>query len=264
MKLTKELEIAKTLAKEAGKKILEVYDSDSFEVTQKGDKGPLTKADIAANKIIVENLRKEFPEHAIFTEEETDDKKRLENEHVWIIDPLDGTKEFIAKNGEFTVNIALVFKQKPVLGVVYAPVMDELYFASEGNGSYLQKNGKIEKIRVSDRKNLNEMVLVQSRSHPSENLTRLISKHSFASIKTCGSSLKGCQVALGNADVYIRFGPTHEWDVCAMDIIVHEAGGFLTDLNGKSLTYNNENTLINGFFVSNNTMHNQLLKRLIK
>jgi len=254
------LEIAKSLAVRAGKKILKVYASGKFETSQKGNMGPLTKADLSANSIIVGNLKKKFPNHAILTEEGADDKKRLKNDYVWIIDPLDGTKEFIAGNTEFTVNIALVHGKKPIMGVVYAPARDELYFALKGFGAYLEKNGKIQRINVSDKSKLNKMVLVKSRYHPSEAIKRLVSKGLFASAKTYGSSLKGCMIAAGKADVYFRFGPISEWDICAMNIIIDEAGGILTNLSNQKIQYNSEEPKIHGFIVSNNRAHDKLIK----
>ena len=260
MQLDKQLNIAKKLAIEAGNGIMEIYNSGSFEISQKGDKGPLTKADILANNIIVDNLRKEFPDYSILTEEEADDKKRLQNDYVWIIDPLDGTKEFIARNGEFTVNVALVHKHEAVLGVVYAPARQELFFASKNDGAYLEKNGKMEKVKVSDRDKISEMFLVQSRSHPSDKLTKLMAKYAFAGIRACGSSLKGCMIAEGEADVYFRLGPINEWDICAMNAIVNEAGGILTTLDNEMIKYNSENPKISSFIVSNNEIHEKFVK----
>lgn len=260
MDLTKQLTAAKKLALEAGKKILEIYNSGSFAITKKEDDMPLTKADLMANEIIVSGLREKFLGHSILTEEEKDNKERLDNDYVWIIDPLDGTKEFISRNGEFTVNIALVYKKEPILGVIYVPVTDELFFASKNNGTYYQKNGNREKIRVSERNEISDMVLIKSRSHPSERLIDLLNKYKFAETKTSGSSLKGCVIAKGDADVYFRFGPVNEWDICAMDCIVRESGGIMTDLNGELLKYNSNNTLLKGFIVSNNKIHDKLIK----
>lgn len=267
MDLGKELEAAKELALKAGKEILKIYGSD-FEVSEKVDdnsyKSPLTEADLRANDIIVQGLRSSFPEYSILTEEEKDNKERLSNEFVWIIDPLDGTKEFIKRNGEFTVNIALVNKARPVLGVIYVPVLDELYFASKNMGAFLEKDKKTKKITVSDKTRPKEMVLVKSRSHATERLLKIIDKLKFAEINTSGSSVKGCLVARGDADVYIRLGPQNEWDICAMNAIINEAGGKMTGLNGKTLKYNKENVLIeSGFLVSNNRIHDKLLE-LIK
>lgn len=258
MDLKEQLITAKDLAVQAGKKILEIYNSKSLDITKKEDGSPLTKADIYANKIIVSGLRERFPEYSILTEEERDNKERLKNDYVWIIDPLDGTKEFISRNGEFTVNIALAYKRDPVIGVIYVPVTGELFFASRGNGAYW-KNGNVKRIHVSERDEIKDMILIKSRSHPSKKLNDLLNKYKFAKIKTKGSSLKGCAVAKGDADVYFRFGCVNEWDVCAMDCIVRESGGIMTDLDGKVLKYNSNDVLIKGFVVSNNKIHNKLL-----
>jgi 3'(2'), 5'-bisphosphate nucleotidase len=257
MDLTKELTISKDLAIKAGKEILNIYNSNNFEITNKNENNytsPLTIADTKANEIIVTKLREEFPNYAILTEEEKDDKARLNNDFVWIIDPLDGTKEFIKKNDEFTVNIALVYKNEIILGVIYVPVTNELYYATKNNGSYLQE----QKISVSANNNQKDMILVKSRSHASEKLLKIIDN--FKDTIEKGSSLKGCIIANGKADLYPRLGPINEWDICAMDIIIKEAGGTLTDLEGKDLKYNKITPLItSGFLVTNNKIHKELL-----
>ena len=259
MNLTEELNTITELAIESGKKIMEVYNSDNFNITKKDDDTPLTKADLLANEIIVSGLRKKFHGCSILTEEEKDNKERLNNDYVWIIDPLDGTKEFISGNGEFTVNIALSYKGEPVLGVIHIPVDEELFFASKDNGTYYQKGGDARRIRVSGRSDIRNMILVKSRSHADEKIMNLTNKYEFAEVKPSGSSLKGCLIARGYADIYFRFGPVNEWDVCAMDIIVRESGGIMTDLEGKPLNYNRKDTLIKGFLVSNNKIHDKLL-----
>ncbi len=259
-KYPKELEVAKELAVNSGKKIMGIYGSKEFSTRMKSDNSPLTEADVEANRIIVSGLRKEFPEDAILTEEEKDDKSRIGKDRVWVVDPLDGTKEFIARNGEFTVNIALVENRKAVLGVVFVPARNEMYFASKGNGAFFEKNGKMEKIAVSDRAEFGEMVLVKSRSHASEKLMSIIEEAGFKEIKTAGSSLKGCLVAKGKADVYIRLGPVNEWDICAMSSIISESGGKITNLKGETLKFNSENTLIKGFIASNGRAHEKLIE----
>ncbi len=256
-------EIVKKIAIDAGKKIMGFY-KEPYDVERKEDKSPLTEADLEANKIIISGLKNHFPEHAILTEEKEDDSSRLEKEYCWIVDPLDGTKEFIKKNGEFTVNIALVKNNKPILGVIYLPVKETLYYASLGDGAFKEEKGKKTKINVSDRDEINEMILIKSRSHASEKLQKIIQKNNFKDILTAGSSLKGCLVAEGKADVYYRIGPTHEWDICAMDIIVKEAGGKMTDLSGNEIKYNQRDTLINGFLVSNGRKHRELINEADK
>lgn len=247
------LQTAKQLAIKAGKEIIKIYHSQ-YDIEEKEDKSPLTTADKKANEVIVKGLEEKFPQHAILSEE-SQDKNRLDKDYVWIVDPLDGTKEFIKKNGEFTVNIALTYKQKPIVGVIYIPAKEQLFFASKDNGSFF--NNK--KIKTSSRIELKNMILIKSRSHASQQVKKFIKEKKLAEVKTSGSSLKGCLVAQGKADIYFRFGPTHEWDICAMDAILKEAGGKLTNLKGKKIKYNQEKTKINGFLASNNTIHKKLL-----
>ena len=258
MILDEELKLSKALAKEAGRKILEFYGT---ALTYIDSDNPLTIADREANKIITSKIREMFPNHYILTEEETDNKERLKGDFVWIIDPLDGTKEFINNIGEFTVNIALVFKGEPVLGIIYIPVTEEMYFAVKDKGAYLEKHN-ITKLHVSNKKDLNEMNVVKSRFHSNDKLESFLDGHGFSNVKIIGSSLKGALVASGKADVYFRFVPVNEWDICAMDIILREAGGILTDFEGNILRYNNRNTLFKNFVASNNTVHDKLLSMI--
>ncbi len=256
MNYSRELELAKQAAVEAGKRVMEYYDSNNASVYSKEDKSPCTAADLAANEIIVKKIKEEFSEDGILTEEAKDDLTRLQRSRVWVIDPLDGTKEFISHNGEFTVNIALVENNEPVIGVIYVPALKELFYGSK-EGSFVEKDGVVQKLQVSTRSNLNEMILVKSRSHSSAKEAQLETQ--FAETKVSGSSLKGCRIAQGRADVYYRFGPTHEWDICAMSCILAFAGGVMTTLEGKSLRFNQEQTLIQGFVTSNNTIHEKLV-----
>lgn len=245
-----------TLIEEINSKILQIYETD-FTITTKEDTSPLTTADLTANEMIVDYLRDKYPNHGILTEEEKDNKNRLNKDYVWIIDPIDGTKEFIKKNGEFTINIALTYRREPILGVISAPAMREIYFAEKNKGAFILKNQKVSRIKVSSKNEIENMTLAVSRSHISEHVTKLLSNFKNAVQK--GSSLKGCLIANGTADAYFRIGYTNEWDICAMDIILREAGGTLTDLNNNVITYNNENTLIKGFIASNNKIHEKLL-----
>ncbi|MFO8015562.1 MAG: 3'(2'),5'-bisphosphate nucleotidase CysQ [Candidatus Woesearchaeota archaeon] len=272
----KELETARRAAVLAGRRIMEFYsmDDEGVRAREKGERpdNPVTEADKAANDIIISELKKEFS-HPILTEESEDDRTRLESSTVWIIDPLDGTKEFIRKLDEFTVNIALVRDNEPVLGVIFVPAKGDLYHAVRGGGAFhcRERCGKemkgiegmsaSESMSVSGRDRLGDMMIVKSRFHVSEKLADIIKKAGFADSMTSGSSVKGCLVADGKADVYIRLGNVHEWDICAMDIIVREAGGAITDLRGKPLKYNKPFTLIEGgFVVSNNRAHEELLE----
>jgi 3'(2'), 5'-bisphosphate nucleotidase len=253
MKKRNEIKVLKALAVEAGQAIMKVYQTD-FAVGRKADDSPLTLADKTANEIIITGLRQSFPEYAILSEESRDDLSRLQNAYCFIVDPLDGTKEFIQRNGQFTVNIALVCRQRPVMGIIYVPVSGQLYFAGSGIGAWKEKagSGLVAQLKVSDR--IDRLVVVGSRSHASAQEAGLMGRHShlIAETITAGSSLKGCMVAEGKADVYYRFGPTCEWDTAAMQCLVEAAGGIFRQMDGSEMLYNRTNTLNDkGFFIVN-------------
>ena len=217
----KELEVAKYAAVKAGEAIMEIYNSADFGIEYKKDNSPLTVADKASNAIIVEMLKAHFPEYAILSEEEQDNLSRLENELCFVVDPLDGTKEFIKRNGEFTVNIALAHNQVSVMGVIYVPVTGELYFASEGAGAYLQmKEDEVKSLHVSDNIDISTLRVVMSSSHGCPQMDELLEKYHLTNFVKKGSSLKGCMIASGEADIYYRHNPTMEWDTAAMQCIV--------------------------------------------
>lgn len=262
--LLKELETAKKAAVLAGREIMAVYEADNAEIARKDDGSPVTQADLAANAAIIAALRSAFPKDAILTEEEIDDAERLDSDRVWIVDPLDGTKEFISRNGEFTVNIALSEKGEPVVGAVLIPAEKALYYGARGHGSFSAAGvesledldrRRARALRVSDRRLPAEMTLAKSRSHAGRKTQTLMDKVPFRRVISKGSSLKGCLIAAGEADVYFRFGPTNEWDICAMHAILAEAGGVLTDLQGLPMRYNNPKTLNSGFVASNAAIH---------
>jgi 3'(2'), 5'-bisphosphate nucleotidase len=258
-------------AKHAGEAILEVYDSD-FAVEQKDDKSPLTLADKRSHEIIEKVLEQTITVNnstvPILSEEgkETSYDEREKWEYFWLVDPLDGTKEFVKRNGEFTVNIALIHKHKPVLGIIYIPVKDVFYFAAKNFGTYKLENSRIltddlsieELIDKSQRlplvsNNKTTLTVIGSRSHTSEEFTefvrRLNEKHENVEFISSGSSLKLCLVAEGKADVYPRFGPTMEWDTAAGQAIVEQAKGTVMETEtNKPLTYN-KNNLLNPFFI---------------
>ena len=249
MNLEKMLDIIKDLSYLAGTEILKVYNTD-FNVEFKDDKSPLTVADKNANDVIVRTLKKEFPEISILSEESKDDLSRLENKYCFIVDPLDGTKEFIKKNGEFTVNIGLVEDGVPILGVVYVPVIDKMYYAAKNVGSFCMENGLEKRIKVSDI--TDNLRLVMSRSHASSKLEEMIKKHNIKHFEKSGSSIKGCLVAEGQAECYFRFNPTMEWDTCAMHAIASMAGAIVKQMDDSDLTYNRENSLNEkGFYIIN-------------
>lgn len=249
------LELCKELAIKAGQAIMEIYnDADDLQVEYKDGEMPLTVADRVSNRIIVESLRKKYPEYAILSEEEKDNKERLGNDYCFVIDPLDGTKEFIKRNGQFTVNIALSYKQKSILGVIYVPVTGELYYALKGEGSYLREaNGNIRKLIVSDITETEKLRFVMSSSHGCSEMDELIKKHNIVNFVKMGSSLKGCIIAKGEAEVYYRYNPTMEWDTAAMQCIAEEAGAIFKQMDDTEMLYNRENSLNEkGFYIINN------------
>ena len=253
MKYKNELEIAKKAAVLAGQAIIEIYNSGDFGVEVKSDDSPLTKADKASNRIIVDMMREYFPTHAILSEEERDNLDRLQNDLCFVIDPLDGTKEFVKRNGQFTVNIALSYKHKSVMGVIYVPVTGELYYAAEGYGSFLEKDGVVTELHVSkEEKAPSDLNVVMSNSHGCKEMEELLEKYQLKNFVKVGSSLKGCMIARGEADVYYRHNPTMEWDTAAMQCIVEEAGAIFRQMDDTEMLYNRENSLNDkGFYILN-------------
>lgn len=253
MNQEKVLEVLKALAVEAGKLIMEVYQTD-FAVEYKADESPLTLADQKANAVIVRGLKENFPEYAILSEEMKDDHSRMQNDYCFIVDPLDGTKEFVKRNGQFTVNIALAYQKHPLVGVIYVPVTGDLYYAASETGAYKQdgQTGEITELHVSNK--TENLIWVGSKSHSGEKEAALIEEHQsqIAEVISAGSSLKGCLVAEGKADVYYRFGPTCEWDTAAMHCIAETAGAVIRQMDHTKLLYNRENTLNErGFYIVN-------------
>lgn len=250
----KELEIAKRSAVNAGKLILEIYENAAdFDIEYKKDDSPVTRADKAADKVIAEALKDRFPQYAVLSEEEKDCEERLDNDYCFIVDPLDGTKEFIKRNGQFTVNIALAYQHRAVVGVIYVPVTGELYYASEGDGAFLETpDGEVKKLSVSDNRDISSLRFVVSNSHGCSQMDELIKKYNITNCVKAGSSLKGCMVASGQADAYYRFNPTMEWDTAAMQCIAEEAGAVFRQMDGTIMTYNRRDSRNKkGFYVIN-------------
>ena len=265
--LNEQLIISTTeIAKEAGTAITEIYMSD-FDHQLKKDLSPITAADNLSHNIITKRLKILTPEIPILSEENCDIpyKVRSEWKVYWLVDPLDGTKEFINKNGEFTVNIALIDNNTPIFGVIHIPITNQTYWGSEINGSFFaNENNDIVQISVSD--NYQDPIrLVASRSHPSDILNYLLEKIVDYEIIKVGSSIKFCLVASGQADCYPRFGLTSEWDTAAGEAIVRYAGGHVTDINGLPTTYNLKESYLNpNFIVSNGKILSEKILDLIK
>ncbi len=255
-----ELLIAMQAAQVAGQVILKIYEApETLQVDWKEDRSPLTSADREANHIIVRQLRESFPTYAILSEEEKDSLERLSNEYCFVVDPLDGTKEFIKRNGQFTVNIALAYRHESVMGVIYVPVTGELYYAAKGYGAYLKSaDGKEERLHVSDCKEKSALRIVKSNSHDCTEMEDLIARHHLDHCVRMGSSLKGCLIASGKADLYYRYNPTMEWDTAAMQCIVEEAGGVFRQMDDSLMRYNRENSLNDKGFYAINCMENRL------
>jgi len=242
------------IAREAGAAIMEIYREEAdFQVEKKGDESPLTIADRESNAIIcagLEALEEQFP---IVSEEnkEIPYDERKSFGYYWLVDPLDGTKEFIKRNGEFTVNIALVHEQRPVLGVVYVPATDELFWAAERAGAYKVVNGEIAKLHAPEFGMEDDgLRIVTSRSHLNDATKAFVDRLQAPETVARGSSLKFTVIAQGAAHIYPRLGPTMEWDTGAAQIILEEAGGKVIDEEtGASLRYNKEN-LLNPYFIA--------------
>ena len=239
------------IAKRAGKEILKIYDA-GFDVEDKADGSPLTTADRAAHRTIVDALAALTPSIPVLSEEASDIDYSVRShwQRYWLVDPLDGTREFVKRNGEFTVNIALIDNQQPVLGVVYVPVTGVMYFASHGGGAFKQlADDKAVPIAVRDFQG-GPVRVVASRSHASPALQRFLDAVGDVETISMGSSLKLCLVAEGAADVYPRLGLTSEWDTAAAQAVVEVAGGQVTALDGTPLSYNKPDILNPWFIVS--------------
>ena len=243
------------VAASAGEEILSVYDGD-FDVEIKGDGSPLTVADQRSHTIIARELARITPEIPMLSEESGEDvfRERLGWSRYWLVDPLDGTKEFVSRNGEFTVNIALIEHGEPVLGVVHTPVQGVTHLAARGVGAFKSQQHE-EPVPISVREpKADSIIMVASRSHAGPEVeaykSRVENDLGPVSITSMGSSLKLCLVAEGSADIYPRLGPTSEWDTAAAHCVVDVAGGRVTGMDGESLRYNKENILNPWFLVS--------------
>jgi 3'(2'), 5'-bisphosphate nucleotidase len=250
-------------AQEAGRATLKLYNKD-YKVYRKDDKSRVTEADLIAQKIILEKLKKY--NYAFLSEEKKDSSDRLDKEMVWIIDPLDGTNDFIDKTDQFAVMIALAKKQKIILSVVYNPAQKKLYYAIKNKDSYLQEgNNTPKKIKVSSIKSIKKARFVVSRSHLSEKIKNFLKEIKPLSIEKIGSTgVKMGLIAEGKADAYITFTPyTSQWDTAAPGFILEEAGGKITDCLGKDFIYNlTEIKNKMGIFASNKALHEKIINKI--
>jgi 3'(2'), 5'-bisphosphate nucleotidase len=234
----------------AGQAIMEVYESGDFGVDHKADDSPLTKADLASHQVIAEGLKSLTEDIPVLSEESADIpfEERQSWQKYWLVDPLDGTKEFIKRNGEFTVNIALIESGKPILSVVYVPVSQVIYAAAKGVGVFKVEGGKRSSIGVMKNSRFKPTV-VGSRSHMSDDVKAYLERLGQHELVSMGSSLKFCLVAEGKADLYPRLGLTSEWDTAAAQCIVEQAGGQVVTLDGEPLLYNTKDSLLNPHFM---------------
>ncbi|MEW8027323.1 MAG: 3'(2'),5'-bisphosphate nucleotidase CysQ [Candidatus Thiodiazotropha sp.] len=238
------------LANQAGDAILAIYNTD-FEVEKKQDNSPLTAADTAAHRVIVSTLERLTPDIPVLSEEssEVPFSTRRQWQRYWLIDPLDGTREFVKRNGEFTVNIALIEGQTATLGIVHAPVLGTTYYGIHDIGAWKKEADQpAQSIRVTGRCR-NPARVAGSRSHAGDSLMRFLTKLGDHELVSMGSSLKLCLVAEGKADIYPRLGPTSEWDTAAAQAVVEAAGGRVTTLDLQPLKYNTGDSLLNPHFL---------------
>lgn len=250
-----EIDIQKiiNISKLAGDEILKIYNDESqFNVVDyKADDSPLTIADKKSHEVIAQNLEDLYPHTPLLSEEGKDIPYEIRKywSDFWLVDPLDGTKEFIKRNGEFTVNIALIEEGYPVLGVIYAPVLDVFYYAIENEGAYKLKGNKNTNLRISRRETEN-LTAVRSRSHASPEEDEIYKKYQVTEFTSVGSSLKFCMVAERKADLYYRHGPTMEWDTGAGQAIIENAGCRMINIKTRErFSYNKESLLNPGFLV---------------
>jgi len=258
-----ELDIALQAVTEAGNAILEIY-SRKYETSTKHDDSPITEADLKSNEIIKRVLSK--TDHKILSEEDKDDQSRLSQDVIWIVDPLDGTSDFIDKTGEFTVMIALVKNKKPILGVIGWPTEKTIFVAQKEKGAFRYSENEWKKISVSEVSELSKCRVVGSRHHLSDKEKRFIEKLEIKNFTSVGSSLKVGKISSGEAEAYITItNKMKEWDSAASYCLISEAGGKMTDMRGNDITYNNK--IVNhqnGILVTNGLIHNKIVEEFIK
>ena len=251
---------------EAGERVREIYESD-FEVSKKDDNSPITKADLESNKIIRAALEKTgIP---ILSEEDVDDKSRLNSDKIWIVDPLDGTTDFVNRTGEFTIMVGLVENHVPVMGLIYWPTKQKLYYAERGMGAFCSHSDTVEEcvwevISVRETQNLEDCLALVSRHHLSDREKKILDHLKITHTASIGSSLKVTEISSGMADVYLTTtNKMKQWDTCASFCIISEAGGKITDVAGNELVYNTD--IVNhenGLLVTNGFVHNEVVSKI--
>ena len=247
----------------AGDKIVEIYESD-FKVEKKDDNSPITKADLESNRIIKEYLLQTgIP---ILSEEDADDKSRMDSEKVWIVDPLDGTQDFVNKTGEFTVMVGLVENHIPVMGLVYWPTEKKLFFAENGLGAFCHDSDGWAKISVRNVEEIEKSLALVSRHHLSDKEKKMLEHLKIDNTASIGSSLKVMEIASGRADIYLTStNKMKQWDTAASHCIISEAGGKMTDISGNDLIYNTESVNHkNGLLVTNGSIHVETVSKISK
>lgn len=246
------------IAHDAGAKIMEIYAKDDFGIETKGDQSPVTLADLTANAVIEEELAKLAPEIPLISEENVSQQDSISaGETYWLIDPLDGTKEFIKRKGDFTVNIALIEKGKPIFGVVYAPARALTYWGGLNTGAWMNNGEKTTEIKVAEMGK--KARIVASANHLNEETQNFIDQYPGAELVQAGSSIKICMIADGRADLYPRLAPTSEWDTGAADAILRGAGGMLYQTNREPLLYGKEDILNPYFIGCSNKIRNNII-----
>ncbi|MFQ5628422.1 MAG: 3'(2'),5'-bisphosphate nucleotidase CysQ [bacterium] len=253
------------IIRKAGKIVLSFY-GNITKVDWKKPNEPVTAADHASNDFIIEQIEKAFPNDAILSEEAKENKNRFERDYTWIVDPMDGTKEFISRNGEFSVMIGLAEQGEPVLGTVYQPTEDRLYLGAPGLGATLDQGGSTTELKVSTRKDVSTFRLVVSRSHLEPVVDEIREKLGIENLHQSGSvGLKCGLIARSECDLYMHPSPhTKLWDSCAPQAILEAAGGVFTDMHGEKLNYLNEEVKnLNGMLVSNGAAHDKIVQILL-
>ena len=247
-----ELIAAKVAARNVGKILIKHLESYSQDIQYKKESGnsPVTAADYEADQYLAKFLGGEFPHDGWLSEETVDSKKRLKKDKVWIVDPLDGTKEFIKKLPEFCVSIGLVEDSIPVVGVIYNPISDEMFYAQKNKGAFLNAN----QIKISNVQDIKDASIVVSRSEHAKGLWNDYKSH-FSSIKSIGSIAYKLGLAASSLyDITATVAPKNEWDICAGDCIINEAGGVMKKINGDSIIYNQKKTLVTDPIIATNSM----------